>query len=242
MSVSLASQEDPTLVNTGNVATYCLLHGAWHDPYCWRPLAARLRDLGHAAVAPDLPFHDPRTGFQDRVRPALDALENVPGPVVIVAHSMASTYAPLVAAERGSLLVHVCGRLGSFTPPPGAPKMFRTAIPFPVEAPDGSTAWDVETALSVLYRRLPAATARALARRLRPLAPAVGTYPSGSFTDVANALIYAASDEIFEPAWERFMATEVLRTQPIELPGGHFPMLEHTHLLAAVLDRVAPSA
>ena len=46
-----------------SVATFCLLHGAWHDPYCWQPLVAHLHARGHDAVAPDLPFHDRRSGY-----------------------------------------------------------------------------------------------------------------------------------------------------------------------------------
>jgi hypothetical protein len=159
---------------------------------------------------------------------------------VIVAHSMASTYAPLIAAERSdSLLVHLCARLGSFAPPSDAPRMFRPGVPFPQERPDGSTIWDAKAAIEVLYPRLPAATALALASRLRSLAPAVGEYPLSSYPKVASALIYAVSDELFEPAWQRFMATGVLGTKPIELPGGHFPMLENTEMLADILDRLA---
>ena len=67
-----------------SVATFCLLHGAWHDPYCWQPLAAQLRARGHDAVAPDLPFHDRRTGYQERVGPALEALQGAPDPVMVV--------------------------------------------------------------------------------------------------------------------------------------------------------------
>ena len=223
-----------------SVATFCLLHGAWHDPYCWQPLAAQLRARGHDAVAPDLPFHDRRTGYQERVGPALEALQGAADPVMVVSHSMASTYAPLVATARErSLLVHVCPRLGPFAAPPGAPKMFRAGVPFPDERPDGTTIWDAQTAIEVLYRRLPAATARGLARRLRPLAPAAGAYPLSAHPDVPTAVIYTADDEIFEPAWERFMATELLRIQPVELPGGHFPMLERTEAVADILDRLA---
>jgi Alpha/beta hydrolase family len=240
---SLARNSEAAMVNTAAVATFCLLHGAWHDPCCWGPLVARLHGLGHRALAPDLPFHDPRSGFRDRVAPALDALQDARGPVVIVAHSMASTYAPLVAAERAdSLLVHLCARLGSFAPPSDAPRMFRPGIPFPHERPDGSTMWEAKAAIEVLYRRLPAATALALASRLRSLAPAVGEYPLCAHPEVASALIYAACDELFEPAWQRLMATAVLGTEPIEVPGGHFPMLENTEMLAHILDRLAPKA
>jgi pimeloyl-ACP methyl ester carboxylesterase len=72
------------------LATFCLIHGNWHDGSCWRPLIDCLEARGHKAVAPDLPFDDPKTTYADRIRPALEALENVSGPVVVVGHSMAS--------------------------------------------------------------------------------------------------------------------------------------------------------
>src|SRR5947209_8127019 len=115
-----------------------MVHGAWHDPSCWCPLSAELRTRGHEAIAPDLPFHDPGAGFVDRVRPAREALQNVAGPVVVVGHSMGSGYTPLIAAELpGSLLVHLCARLGPFASPHGAPDMFRKGIPIPAERSDG---------------------------------------------------------------------------------------------------------
>jgi pimeloyl-ACP methyl ester carboxylesterase len=222
------------------MAAFCLIHGAWHDSSCWDPLAKRLAALGHQPIAPDLPLDDPRAGFTERVRPPLEALERITGPVVVVGHSLGSTYGPLIATARPcSLLVHLCARLGPFPSPPGAPCMFRKAIPFPPESADGTSAWDAEVAVDVLYRRLPRATARAVARNLRPLAPVRGQYPLPGHPDVPTALVYAADDEIFEPAWERFMATQLLGVEPIEIPGGHFPMLETPDALAALLDRLA---
>ena len=222
------------------MATFCLVHGAWHDPSCWEPLVLCLRARGHEALAPDLPLHDPRAGFEERVRPALQALEDVGGPVVVVGHSLGSGYAPLVAVARpGSLLVHLCPRLGPFAPPPGGPDVFRKGIPFPVERPDGTSIWDADAAIDALYRRLAPATQRALAQRLRPLAPVAGDYPLPGHPDTPTALVYAADDEIFEPAWERFMARELLGVEPIEIPGGHFPMIENPDALAGLLDRLS---
>ena len=104
------------------MATFCLVHGAWHDGSCWEPVVRRLEARGHDAVAPDLPLHDPKAGYEERTRPALDALAAAAHPVVVVGHSMASAYATLAAvAYPGSLLVHLCPRLGGFAPPPGAP-------------------------------------------------------------------------------------------------------------------------
>jgi pimeloyl-ACP methyl ester carboxylesterase len=222
------------------VATFCLIHGAWHDPSCWDQLVPRLEERGHDAVAPDLPLHDPNAGFDDRIRPALEALDGVDGPLVIVGHSQGTLYSSLVAAARpGALLVHLCPRLGGFEPPPGAPDTFRKGVPFPTERPDGTSVWDADTAISALYRRLPLETARALAQHLRPMAPPVGEYPLRAHPDNPTVLVYATDDELFEPAWERFMARELLGVEPIEIPGGHFPMVEEPDALAGLLDRLA---
>jgi pimeloyl-ACP methyl ester carboxylesterase len=228
------------VVKTQGVATFCLLHGNWNDGSCWEALVSCLRARGHDAVAPDLPYDDPEAGFEQRVRPALRALDTVSGHVVAVGHSAGSGYAPLVAVARpGTQLVHLCPRLGPFAPPPGAPPTFREGFPFPASRPDGTTVWDVDAAINAMYPRLPPKIARGLAQRLRPAAPAAGEYPLSGHPDVPTVLVYATDDELFEPAWERFMARELLGIEPIEIPGGHFPMVEDPDGLAELLDRVA---
>ena len=222
------------------MTTFALIHGAWHDGSCWAPVVRNLRARGHAALAPDLPFHDPKTGFEERVLPVLDALDRAADPVVVVGHSMGSAYAALVASARpSSLLVLLCPRLGGLAPPPGAPRTFREGFPFPADRPDGTSAWDADAAIRAMYGRLPVETASALAQRLRPMAPPAGDYPLPGHPDVPTVLVYAADDELFEPAWERFMARELLGVEPIEIPGGHFPMAEDPDALAGLLDRLA---
>jgi len=157
--------------------------------------------------------------------------------VIVVGHSASSGYAALAADHvPGALLVHLCPRLGPFSSPPGAPPPFREGIPFPADRADGTTVWDPEVAIETLYPRLPSAVARALADRLRPLAPPADEFPLTGHPDVPTALIYAADDELFDPAWERLMATEVLLIEPIEIPGGHFPMLEDPDSLVEILE------
>jgi pimeloyl-ACP methyl ester carboxylesterase len=99
--------------------------------------------------------------------------------------------------------------------------------------------WEPEAATAAMYRRLPPETARELATHLHPGAPAADDYPLTEHPDVATVLISATDDEFFEPAWERFAAREVLGVEPIEIPGGHFPMLEDPDSLAELLDRLA---
>jgi pimeloyl-ACP methyl ester carboxylesterase len=89
-----------------------------------------------------------------------------------------------------------------------------------------------------MYPRLPREVAEELADRLRPTAPPSDDFPLDRHPDVPTALIYATDDEFFEPDWERFMARELLDVEPIEIPGGHFPMVEDPDRLAELLDRL----
>jgi pimeloyl-ACP methyl ester carboxylesterase len=222
------------------MATVCLLHGAWHEPSCWDEVAARLDGLGHRVIVPDLPLHEPAAGYEERVRPAIEALAGAAEPVVVVAHSQSSALGALVAAARPvSLLVYLCPRMGSVETPAGAPGAFREGIPFPAPGPDGTSAWDPDVATDAMYRRLPPERARALAGRLRPMAMPPGDYPLAEHPDVETALVYGAEDELFEPEFQRFMARELLGIEPVELPGGHFPMAEDPDGLAELLNRLA---
>jgi pimeloyl-ACP methyl ester carboxylesterase len=222
------------------VPTFCLIHGNWHDSSCWAPLAESLRARGHEVLAPDLPFDDATASYEERARPAVEAVAAAEQPIVVVGHSVGSAEATLVAAERRvALLVYLCPRFGSFAAPSGAPAVFREGFPFPAKDAEGRMVWEPEAALAAMYPRLPGETARRLASRLRPGAAAAGAYPLTEHPDVATALIYTSDDEFFTPEWERFVARELLAIEPIELPGGHFPMIEGPDALAQLLDSLA---
>jgi pimeloyl-ACP methyl ester carboxylesterase len=187
-----------------------------------------------------MPYADPEAGFARRIQPVLRALEGVSGQVAVVGHSVSSGYAALVAVQRpGSLLVHLCPRLGQFPPPPGTPRTFRAGFPFPPSNADGATVWDSDAAIAAMYPRIDPHAARALAQRLHPFTPPPDAFPLPGHPDVSTALVYTSEDEIFEPAWERFMARKLLGIEPIEIPGGHFPMLEDPAALAELLHRLA---
>ena len=47
------------------MATFCLVHGAWHDDACWALLVAELERRGHTCVTPVLPLEDPAASFGD---------------------------------------------------------------------------------------------------------------------------------------------------------------------------------
>jgi pimeloyl-ACP methyl ester carboxylesterase len=195
---------------------------------------------GHRVITPDLPLQDPDAGFDERIRPAIDAIAGVGGPLVIVGHSQGTAYSSLVAtAKPECLLVHLCPRLGGFEAPTGAPAPFRPGVPFPETGPNGTSTWDEAVALEALYSRVPPPRNSMLAGRLRPMAMPREEFPLKSPPGNAAALIYATDDDLFEPAFERFMARELLGVEPIEIPGGHFPMAEDPGALSDLLERVA---
>ncbi len=76
------------------MATYVLIHGAWHGAWCWDKVVSLLKMKGHRVEAPDLPGHGKdRTpigevsleAYAEKICKVLDAeLE----PVILVGHSM----------------------------------------------------------------------------------------------------------------------------------------------------------
>ena len=71
-----------------------LVHGAWHGPWCWDHLAARLRQAGHEVHAVALRDHPPsgHARLHHRIRDYVEdlraAIEERGEPVVLVGHSM----------------------------------------------------------------------------------------------------------------------------------------------------------
>ena len=75
------------------MATFVLVHGAWHGGWCWERVVPLLDMRGHRVVAPDLPGmgaddtpfgHDVLAQWADRVAGWVEAARE---PVVLVGHS-----------------------------------------------------------------------------------------------------------------------------------------------------------
>jgi pimeloyl-ACP methyl ester carboxylesterase len=223
------------------VETFCLVHGAWHDDACWAPLVAELERRGHECVTPVLPLDDLDATFEDYAQVVVDSLAGRPAPV-LVGHSMSSAVIPIVAMRIPvRLLVYLCPAMAGFKPRPNEPVCLRASYVRPPLDPENRSWWPRERAIGDLYGRLDRELAARLAGRLRPQPQSVfrAPYPIEAPPPLPSVFLYAREDELFDDNWSRWIARTLVGVEPLELPGGHFPMLEHTEILADTLERIS---
>jgi pimeloyl-ACP methyl ester carboxylesterase len=118
--------------------------------------------------------------------------------------------------------------------PPGEPAIYQPDFR-PIRE-EGYSWWRAEDAIRVMYRHLRPDTAREAAAHLGGQVDAARiTPPLARLPTVPTAVVIAREDEIFRLEWSRWAARTLAGVEPIELDGGHFPMLERPQELAELL-------
>ena len=225
------------------MATFVLVHGAWHGAWCWELLVPELERRGHRAVTVDLPTTDPDAGCASYAEVVLEAVDAAGDDVVLVGHSLAGLTIPYVAAIQSVReLVFLCALI----PVPGKSSgqlVREEGVVFPnfgakqIAQEDGSSSWPDETAIDAFFHDCPPPMARAAAERLRAQAWRVSDEitPLREWPDVPCRYILATGDRCIRPEWSRAAARRLLGVDAIEIPGGHSPFLSRPSALAEVL-------
>ena len=229
------------------MATFALVHGAWHGAWCWERLSPELERLGHRVVTMDLPCDDPGAAFGTYADVVCAALDDVRDQPVVVGHSLAGHTIPLVAARRPvRRLVFLCALL----PLPGVsfaqqiqedPSMlFRGEYEPGLAPPDdgGCRRWqDFEIARRTFYADCTDADVRWAFERLRAQSatPYLQPAPTDALPEVERTYICCSEDRIVNPEWARCAAVERLGVEPVDLPGSHSPFLSRPAVLAELL-------
>lgn len=88
---------------------FVLVHGGFHAAWCWERTIVELQDLGHDAVAVDLPGHGARVGQESTLANRRDAILATMGDdrSVLVGHSGGGFDATLAADARPDLVSHI---------------------------------------------------------------------------------------------------------------------------------------
>jgi len=228
------------------VATFALVHGAWHGPWSWERVTGPLGERGHEVVVPDLPSEDTELGLGDYA----DTIERALGDaddVVVVPHSLGGLVGPVVAARRPlRALVYVCALVPepglSFSDQLAASEERVLLFEGGREVDDqGRSHWpDPDTTASTMYPDLSPEDARWAVERLRRQAQrSQGEISPAPPPGLRTESIFGAYDRLVSPAWSRRVARERLGVEPVDIPTGHFPMITHPELLADELSRLA---
>lgn len=242
------------------MATFVLVHGSWQGAWAWDGIVARLRALGHRAIAVDLPGNGfappPDDGpvrlhhYAEAVARAIDAEAE---PVVLVGHSgggIAVTAAAELRPERVRTLVYLC----AFMLPAGMtnagfyaeylkPAM-RGAVARKTLSADGAySTVNPDDAVEVFYQCADPALARAAAARLTPCPerPRHDPMPStpARFGTVPRVYIETLQDRSVHLELQRVMQGLLPCREVVSLDTDHAPQLSMPDALVATLARLA---
>ncbi len=237
------------------MATYVLIHGAWHGGWCWDKVVPLLEKQGHKAVAPDLPGHGSDrspisevslSAYADRV---VEVLEAQSEPVVLVGHSMGGVIISQTAEyrpERVKALVYLSAFLlrdGETLLQVAQDDAEALVLPNLVMTDDQSSATVRDDALNEAFygdcSDEDAARAKSL---LVPQAAAPFATPlhttAERFGRVPRIYIECLRDRAISPSVQKKMYTAVPCQTVISMDTCHSPFLSAPDELAAYLAAI----
>lgn len=246
------------------VASYVLVHGAWHGAWCWQRVAGLLREQGHEVCPVDLPAHGADSTPAYRVtlgsysQCVQRAAAELSSPPILVGHSMGGMIISQAAADAPGLcaaLVYVCGIIpvegetirGLVSMDKGS--HLRSSVCFSTKG------YHVRPthAQSLFYGECSSADATAAAANLcsDPLVPLIQRYAERHPLLVPKGYIECTLDRTISVEHQRAMASRSRFQMRASIVADHSPFLsapgelaEHLHAMAAldhsVLSAAAP--
>lgn len=221
------------------MATFVLVHGSTHSARAWDLVKAELEHQHHTVITPELPADEPdasATRYADVIA-ALIPDSECP---IVVAHSAAGWFLPLVAARRRVrrmvFLAAVVPRIGmSFLEQLRAePEMINPA--WLGKDPRIESVADEFLLHDCPPDRL--TWAHATIRVVKAQQAMVERYPLEHWPEAPASYIVCAEDRTIKPTWSRKIAKSQLGIEPIELPGGHCPYFSRPTELAEIFIRI----
>lgn len=239
------------------MASFLLIHGAWHGGWCFDRLRAALAGKGHVAAAPTLPGMGGTAdelaavtleGWADFV---IAQARTLAPPVVLVGHSRAGIVIS-TAAEREPGAFAGLVYLAAFLLPSGVTMIeardgmprngaFETGLSR--AARGAALALSREAAIAAFYQDCPAedqlaAAARIVPEPVQPLNTPLALSEAG-FGSLPRHYVECTLDEAIPIAQQRMMHARLPCASVTTLESGHSPFLGMPDELAVVLHTIA---
>ena len=231
------------------MTTFALVHGGWHNAWCWELLTPLLQQEGHDVVAMDLPCDDGSASFESYADVVCAALDGCDDDVVLVGHSLGGHTIPLVAARRPIRhLVYLCALVPDigrsvFDQMSDEPHMLNPVYETGVElGGQFRQVWvDIDVARAMFYNDCDEPAVEAAFKRLRSQAayPCTVRFSLAEFPTVRCTYVICTEDQILGLEWARRTARDRLGADVIELPGGHSPFFRDRRLIPTCCLRLA---
>lgn len=221
------------------MTTFVLIHGSTHSPCAWDLVKAQLEIRQQKIITPELPAEEPDAGANRYADVIADAFSEDEHPIV-VAHSAAGWFLPLVATHRRVrrmvFLAATVPRIGSsfLERLKDEPEMIN-----PVWI--GKDPRTETVANEFLLHDCPPNRlkwAHATIRVMNARRVLVERYPLEQWPAVPSSYIVCAEDRTINPVWSRRIARSELGAEPLELPGGHCPYISRPAELAEMLMQI----
>jgi pimeloyl-ACP methyl ester carboxylesterase len=219
------------------MATFVLIPGAGGVAWYWHRVVPLLEEVGHEAIAVDLPGDDESAGLPEYTGLVFDAIGDRDG-VVLVAQSLGAFTAPLVAARTElERLVLVNAMVPAPGETPGEWWENTGSEPARVAAAErGGYApeFDLDT---YFLHDVPSEVAAAGEPHQRPEADAVfgSVCDFEAWPQITIDVVAGESDRFFPVGFQRRLAQDRLGVGADVLPGGHLMALSQPDALTDYL-------
>jgi pimeloyl-ACP methyl ester carboxylesterase len=223
------------------MTTVVLVHGAFHDGWCWELVRQQLDQRGVPNQALDLPF----TGLEGDAEAVGRLLDAVDGPVVLMGHSYGGMVISRAASGRDDVahLVYLCAvQVGEDVDIATAMTTSDELMSSLVHGEDGSMGVDPAVAPAVFYHDCDDELTATAVSHLRGMDFGViqdsdGPPPPAAWKQIESTYVVCNDDQTIAPESQRRMAEQA--DHVVELDGSHSPMLAQPDVVADLLADIA---
>jgi pimeloyl-ACP methyl ester carboxylesterase len=225
------------------MTTVVLVHGAFHDGWCWELVRSALDERGVPNQALDLPF----TGLEGDAAAVQALLDAIDGPVVLCGHSYGGMVISRAASGRDDVdhLVYLCAvQVAEDVDLGTAMSTSDELMSALVHGDDGALGVDPAVAAAVFYHDCDDEVTATAVSHLRGMALGVVQEsdeppPPAAWKQIPSTYVVCSQDRTIAPESQRRMAEQADRV--VEMDTSHSPMLSQPDAVADLLAELAAS-